>query len=196
MYRGWVFIGDGSPTTLCYYTVMPPNNYILGIFPGHKRIFTKISRLHPGPFCPLGHYSPFGPDSHIIARRTRSLRSFRSACYPTPSFAGLQLRNRRRDLRRRRLNFRLSSLAFIFAFGTLVLASLCLPSSSPSACWSSPFFARSLRSFDCSVCRAGRRPCRCIQIVRGPSIDGQGGAPNMDIQHKIDRVPPRFPIDQ
>ena len=130
MYRGWVFIGDGSPTTLCYYTVMPPNNYILRIFLGYKRIFTSFGRLHPGPFCPLAHYSPFGPDSHIIARRTRSLRGFRSACYPTPSFAGLRLRNRRCGLRRRRLNFRLSSLAFVFAVGALVFASLRLPSSS------------------------------------------------------------------
>ena len=32
MYRGRVFIGDGPPTTLRYYTVMPPNNYIPGIF--------------------------------------------------------------------------------------------------------------------------------------------------------------------
>ena len=74
------------------------------------------------PSAHWAHYSPFGPDSHIIARRTRPLRGFRNACYPTPSFAGLRLRNRRRGLRRRRLNFRLSSLAFVFAFGVLVFA--------------------------------------------------------------------------
>jgi hypothetical protein len=54
MDRGRIFIGDGSPTTLRYYTVIPPNNYIPGIFSGHNRIFTLLSRLHPGPFLPIG----------------------------------------------------------------------------------------------------------------------------------------------
>jgi hypothetical protein len=34
-----------------------------------------------------------------------------------------------------------------------------------------------LKPFDCSACRAGRRPCRCIQIARGPSVDGRRWRP-------------------
>ena len=61
MYRGRVFIGDGSPTTLRFYTVMPPNNYIPGIFPGYNRIFTLFGKLHPSLFCPLGPLQPIRP---------------------------------------------------------------------------------------------------------------------------------------
>ena len=112
MYRSRVFIGDGSPTTLRYYTVMPPNNYIPGIFPGYNRIFTSFGKLHPSLFC------PFGPLQD-------SLRGFRSAYSPTPFllvfdftvgalvftlgalvFASLRLRLWRTDLRRRRLGLR------------------------------------------------------------------------------------------
>ena len=61
MYRGRVFIGDGSPTTLRYYTVMPPNNYIPGIFPGYNHISTSFDKLHPYLFCLLGPLQPIGP---------------------------------------------------------------------------------------------------------------------------------------
>jgi len=146
MYRGRVFIGDGSPTTLCYYTVMPPNNYIPGIFPGYNCIFTSFWQITFEPLLPIGpitaHWaqtrsSPFGEQD--------SFRGFRNAYSPTHSFTGLRLRNLRPVLRRRRPGLRLSSLIFAFAFGAsifavcaLVFATLRLSSSSPVAPRSSP----------------------------------------------------------
>ena len=109
MYRGRVFIGDGSPTTLRYYTVMPPNNYIPGIFPGYNRIFTLFGKLHPSHFCPLGPLQD-------------SLRGFRSAYSPTPSL----------------LVFDFAVSALVFALGALVFASLRFSSYSPVANRSSP----------------------------------------------------------
>ena len=141
MYRGRVFIGDGSPTTLRYYTVMPPNNYIPGIFSGYNCIFTSFWQITSEPLLPIGpitaHWaqtrsSPFGEQD--------SLRGFRSAYSPTPSFASLRLRTLHPGIRRRRLGVRLSSLIFAFAFGAsvfavcaLVFATLRLSSSSPLA---------------------------------------------------------------
>jgi len=142
MYRGRVFIGDGSPTTLRYYIVIPPNNYIPGIFSGHNRIFTSLRRLHPGPFLPIGPLQPTSPRfaHHRLANTipSRLLKcslpyaflcwssSSRTAHRPSPRFACLRLRLRR-------LGLRLSSLGFVFAFGALVFASLRSSSSSPSA---------------------------------------------------------------
>jgi len=109
MYRGRVFIGDGSPTTLRYYTVMPRNNYIPEIFQGLNRIFTSFSRSHSGPYCPLG------PDTrhHLVnlafavsgALAPRRLSSQLLACL------------------RRRLLLNLLAI-FDFAVGALVFASL------------------------------------------------------------------------
>ena len=119
MYRGRVFIGDGSPTTLHYYTVMPPNNYILGIFSGHNRIFTSFSRLHPGPLLPIGP---------ITAHRAQVRTSSSGEHDPFAASEVLAL-------------LRLPLLVFDFANGALAFASLRLPSSSPLAPWSSPLFA-------------------------------------------------------
>ena len=191
MYRGRVFIGDGSPITLRYYTVMPPNNYIPGIFPGYNRIFTSFGKLHPSLFCPLGPLQPIGPITRFPARLSK-----RSLFDAFPS--GLRLRSRRPDFRRRCFGLRLSPLLFVFAcgqpvfaVGVSVFASLRFSSSSPSPCgepvlaagapvfatlrfsssspvanWSSPQAPRSSPE-------AWRRPCRCSQIARGPSIDGR-----------------------
>ena len=112
MYRGRVFIGDGSPTTLRYYTVMPPNNYIPGIFPGYNCIFTSFGKLHPSLFCPLGPLQDF-------------VRGFRSAYSPTPSL----------------LVFDFAVGALVFAVGASVFASLRFSSSSPVTNRSSPLFA-------------------------------------------------------
>ena len=120
MYRGRVFIGDGSPTTLRYYTVIPPNNYISGIFSGHNRIFTSLSRLHPGPFLAIGP---------ITAHRAQVRTSSFGEHDPFSASEVLAL-------------LRLPLLVFDFANGALAFASLRLPSSSPLAPWSSPFFAR------------------------------------------------------
>ena len=145
MYRGRLFIGDGSPTTLRYYTVMPPNNYIPGIFLGYNRISTSFGKLHPNLFCPLGPLQPIGPRLAHLHSVNNSLRGFRSAYSPTPSFAGLRLRNLRPGLRRRRLGLRLYSFIFAFAFGysvfaacALIFATLRLSSSPPLAPRSSP----------------------------------------------------------
>ena len=108
MYRGQVFIGDGSPTTLRYYTVMPPNNYIPGIFPRYNRIFTSSGKLHPSLFCPLGPLQPIGPITRFSARLSK-----RSLSDAFPS--GLRVRSRCPGLRRRRLGLRLSPLLFVFA---------------------------------------------------------------------------------
>ena len=109
MYRGRVFIGDGSPTTLRYYTVMPPNNYIPEIFPGYSRIFTSFGKLHPSLFCPLGPLQDF-------------LRGFRNAYSPTPSLPV----------------FDFAVGALVFALRALVFAYLRFSSSSPVANRSSP----------------------------------------------------------
>ena len=119
MYRGRVFIGDGSPTTLRYYTVIPPNNYIPGIFSGHNRIFTSLSRLHLGRFLPLGP---------ITAHRAQVRTSSFGEHDPFAASEVLAL-------------LRLPLLVFDFANGALAFASLRLPSSSPLAPWSSPLFA-------------------------------------------------------
>jgi len=204
MYRGRVFIGGSSPTTLRYYTVMPPNNYIPGIFPGYNRISTSFGKLHPnlfrllGPLQPIGprlahHHSvnkiPFAASEALTLRRFpllvfdfaicalvfaagalvfASLRLSLSsplapwsspyAPWSSPLFACLRLRLWRLSLRRRRLGLLHSSLIFIFACGASV-------------------FARSLKPFDCSACRAARRLCRCIQIACGPSVDGRRWRP-------------------
>ena len=120
MYKGRVFIGDGSPTTLRYYTVIPPNNYIPGIFSGHNRIFTSLSRLHPGPFLPIGP---------ITAHRAQVRTSSSGEHDPFAAFEVLAL-------------LRLPLLVFDFANGALAFASLRLPSSSPLAPRSSPLFPR------------------------------------------------------
>ena len=139
MYRSRVFIGGGSPTTLRYYTVMPPNNYIPRIFPGYNRIFTSFGKLHPNLFCLLGPLQPIGPRL-----------AHRHSVNKIPFAASEALTLRRLPL----LVFDFAICALVFAVGALV-------------------FARSLKPFDCSACRAGRRPCRCIQIARGPSVDGR-----------------------
>ena len=145
MYRGRVFIGDGSPTTLRYYTVMPPNNYIPGIFPGYNRIFTSFGKLHPSLFCPLGPLQPIGPITRFPARLSKCLLF---DAFPS----GLRLRSRRPGLRRRhlglrrrRLGLRLSPLLFVFAcdepvfaVGASVFVTLRFSSSSPVANRSSP----------------------------------------------------------
>ena len=178
MYRGRVFIGDGSPTTLRYYTVIPPNNYIPGIFSGHNRIFTSLSRLHPSPFLPIGP---------ITAHRAQARTSSFGEHDPFVASEVLAL-------------LRLPLLVFDFANGALAFASLRLPSSSPLAPWSSPLFARlrpRLWRFELRLsspgfvfafvslvfaslrlaCRASRRPCCGIQVVRGPSVDGRRWRP-------------------
>ena len=131
MHRGRVFIGDGSPTTLRYYTVMPPNNYIPGIFPGYNRIFTSFGKLHPSLFCPLGPLQPIGPITRFPVRLSK-----RSLFDAFPS--GLRLRSRRPGFSRRRLGLRLSPLLFVFAcgqpvftVGASVFATLRFSSSSP-----------------------------------------------------------------
>ena len=145
MYRGRVFIGDGSPTTLRYYTVIPPNNYISGIIPGYNRIFTSFGKLHPSLFCPLGPLQPIGPITRFPSRLWKRLLS---DAFPS----GLRLRSRRPGLRPRRPGLcprrpglRLSSLLFIFACGEPVFAvgasvfvTLRFSSSSPVAPRSSP----------------------------------------------------------
>jgi len=103
MYRGRVFIGDGSPTTLRYYTVMPPNNYILGIFSGHNRIFTSFSRLHPGPLLPIGP---------ITAHRDQICTSSFGEHDPFAASEALAL-------------LRLPLLVFDFANGALVVTPQC-----------------------------------------------------------------------
>ena len=80
------------------------------------------------------------------------------APWSSPLFACLHLRLWRLGLRRRRLSLHHSSLLFVFACGASV-------------------FARSLKPFDCSACRARRRPCRCIQIAHGPSVDDRRWRP-------------------
>jgi len=132
MYRGRVFIGDGSPTTLCYYIIMPPNNYIPGIFPGYNRIFTSFGKLHPNLFCLLGPLQPIGPrlaHHHSVNK--------------IPFAASEALTLRRLPL----LVFDFAICALVFAAGALVFASLRLslpsplaPRSSPYAPWSSPLF--------------------------------------------------------
>ena len=89
-------------------------------------------------------------------------RSSPYASWSSPLFACLRLRLWRLGLHRMRLGLRRSSLLFVFACGASV-------------------FARSLKPFDCSACRAGRRPCHCIQIARGPSVDGRRWRP----QHSL-----------
>ena len=138
MYRGRVFIGDGSPTTLRYYTVMPPNNYIPGIFPGYNRIFTSSGKLHLSLFCPLGPLQPIG---HITKFSARLSKRSLSDAFPS----GLRVRSRRPGLRRRCLGLRLSPLLFIFAcdepvfaVGASVFATLRFSLSSPVANRSSP----------------------------------------------------------
>ena len=108
MHRGRVFIGDGSPNTLRYYTVMPPNNYIPGIFPGTTIFLHHLVNYIRASSAHWAHYSPLGPLQD-------SLRGFRSAYSPTPSL-----------------------LVFDFAVGALVFASLRFSSSSPVANRSSP----------------------------------------------------------
>jgi len=109
MYRGRVFIGDGSPTTLRYYTVMPPNNYIPGIFEGLNRIFTSFSRSHSGPYCPLG------PDTrhHLV----------NLAFAVSGALAPRRLSSQLLAWLRRRLLLNLLAI-FDFAVGALVFASL------------------------------------------------------------------------
>ena len=109
MYRGRVFIGDGSPTTLRYYTVMPHNNYIPEIFQGLNRIFTSFSRSHSGPYCPLG------PDT-----RHHSVNlAFAASGALAPRRLSLQFL----AWLRRRLLLNLLAV-FDFAVGALVFASL------------------------------------------------------------------------
>ena len=197
MYMGRVFIGDGSPTTFCYYTVMPPNNYIPRIYPGYNHIFTSFGKLHPNLFCLLGPLQPIGP-------RLAHLHSVNKI----PFAASEVLTLRRLPL----LVFDFEICALVFASLRLSLPSPLAPRSSPYAPWSSPLFAclrlhlwrfglrhssllfvfacgasvfavgtsvfaRSLKPFDCSACRAGRRPCCGIQIARGPSVDGRRWRP-------------------
>ena len=133
MYRGRVFIGDSSPITLRYYTVIPPNNYIPGIFPGYNRISTSFGKLHPNLFCLLGPLQPIGP-------RLAHLHSVNKI----PFAASEVLTLRRLPL----LVFDFAICALVFAVGALVFASLRLslpsplaPRSSPYAPWSSPLFA-------------------------------------------------------
>ena len=161
MHRGRVFIGDGSPTTLRYYTVMPPNNYIPGVQP----YFYIIWLITSEPLLPIGPITANWAHYKILcaAFEARTLRrlpfrssSLQSAPWSSPLFASLRLRLWRTGLRRRRLGLRHSSLLFVFACGELVFAV------------GASVFARSLKPFDCSACRAGRRPC-CIQIAHGPS---------------------------
>ena len=138
MYRGWVFIGDGSPTTLRYYTVMPPNNYIPGIFLGYNCIFTSFGKLHPSLFCPLSPLQPIGPITIFPSRLSKCLLS---DAFPS----GLRLHSRRPCLRPRCPGLRHSSLLFVFACGEPVFAvgvsvfvTLRFSSSTPVANRSSP----------------------------------------------------------
>jgi len=146
MYRGRVFIGDGSPTTLCYYTVMPPNNYIPGIFPGYNRISTSFGKLHPNLFCLLGPLQPIGPRlAHLHSVNKIPFASPEALTLRRLPLLGLRLRNLRPSLRRRRPGLHLSSLIFAFTFGASVFAvgasifvTLRFSSSSPVAPRSSP----------------------------------------------------------
>ena len=161
MYRGRVFIGDGSPTTLRYYTVMPPNNYIPEIFPGYNHIFTSFGKLHPSLFCPLGPLQPIGPITRFPARLSKRLLS---DAFPS----GLRLRSRRPGLRRRHLGLRLSPLLFVFACGEPVLAA------------GASVFARSLEetlSLQSNCARASGRwpkvvPPTVAHRSRCPSLEG------------------------
>ena len=114
-YKGRVFIGGGSPTTLRYYTVMPPNNYIPRIFPGTTVFLHHLVNYIRASSAHWAHYSPLGPLQD-------SLRGFRSTYSPTPSL----------------LVFDFAVGALVFALGALVLASLRFSSSSPVANRSSP----------------------------------------------------------
>ena len=109
MYRGRVFISDCSPTTLRYYTVMPANNYIPGIFQGLNRIFTSFSRSHSGPYCPLG------PDTRH--------HSVNLAFAVSGALAPRRLSSQLLAWLRRRLLLNLLAI-FDFAVGALVFASL------------------------------------------------------------------------
>ena len=133
MYRGRVFIGDSSPITLRYYTVIPPNNYIPGIFPGYNRISTSFGKLHPNLFCLLGPLQPIGPR---LAHH-HSVNKIPFAAFEALTLRCLPL-----------LVFDFAICALVFAAGTLVFTSLRLslpsplaPRSSPYAPWSSPLFA-------------------------------------------------------
>ena len=131
MYRGRVFIGDGSPTTFCYYTIMPPNNYIPGIFQGstvflhHSIDYILASTAH----WAQRHTSSFGEFGLRGVRRARSPTPFFAAPRMAPPSPLVESPCYLR-LRRWCLGLRLSSLAFVFAVGALVFASLRLPSSS------------------------------------------------------------------
>ena len=124
MYRGRVFIDDGSPTTLRYYTVMPHNNYIPKIFPGYNCISTSFGKLHPNLFCLLGPLQPIGP-------RLAHLHSVNKI----PFAASEVLTLRRLPL----LVFNFAFCALVFVIGALVFASLRF--SSPYAPRSLPLFA-------------------------------------------------------
>jgi len=136
MYRGRVFIGDGSPTTLRYYTVIPPNNYIPGNSRGTTVFLHHLVDYIQASFCPLGPLQPIGPRfahhrsaNMIPSRLLKCSLSYAFLCWssilqtahrPSPRFACLRLRLWR-------LGLRPSSLALVFAFGALVFASLAEP---------------------------------------------------------------------
>ena len=148
MYRSRVFIGDGSPTTLRYYTVIPPNNYIPSIFSGHNHIFTSLRRLHPGPFLPIGPIT-----AHRAQVRTSSFREHD----PFAASEVLAL-------------LRLPLLVFDFTNGALVFASLHLPWSSPLAPWSLPLFTRLAEPAEDLVV--------AFKLCAGLRSMAEGGAPN------------------
>ena len=149
MYRGRVFIGDGSPTTLRYYTVMPPNNYIPGIFLGYNRISTSFDKLHPYHFCLLGPLQPIGP-------RLAHLHSVNKI----PFAASEALTLRRLPL----LVFDIAICSLVFAIGVLVFASLRFSLSSPVAPRSSPYAPQSSPLFACLCLRLQRHGLRRMRL--------------------------------
>ena len=88
-----VFIGGGSPTNPRNYTVMPPNNYILGIFQGQGRIFTSRSGLQLDFYCSSGPASlpSRGAASAVVLGSSPEFFSFFAWLCQVSSPKGLRL---------------------------------------------------------------------------------------------------------
>ena len=159
-----VFIGGGSPTNPRNYTVMPPNNYILGIFQGQGRIFTSRSGLQLDFYC-----SP-GPASYIIIRQL-GLRYPRGAPLLL-QFSGL------------RLNSLVSSLGFARCLRPrgFVSSHGFARRLRPRGFVSPHGFAWRLRKAPSPALRKASLDCsnsgpRMAPSARGPSVDGQRWSP-------------------
>ena len=159
-----VFIGGGSATNPRNYTVMSPNNYILGIFQGQGRIFTSRSGLQLDFYC-----SP-GPTSYVIIRQL-GLRYPRGAPLLL-QFSGL------------RLNSLVSSLGFARCLRPrgFVSSHGFARRLRPRGFVSPHGFAWRLRKAPSPALRKASLDCsnsgpRMAPSARGPSVDGQRWRP-------------------